>query len=67
MEYTASYAYHALFSYFDRDTVGLEGFANFFKDQSDEERGHANEFIQYQNTRGGQVLSSLALSDTPSL
>merc|ERR1712216_797094 len=26
VEYTASYAYHALFSYFDRDTVGLDGF-----------------------------------------
>jgi ferritin len=25
VEYTASYAYHALFSYFDRDTVGLPG------------------------------------------
>ncbi|KAJ1485363.1 ferritin-like superfamily [Baffinella frigidus] len=56
VEYTASYAYHALYSYFDRDTVGLKGFANFFEAQSVEERGHATEFIQYQNIRGGQVV-----------
>ena len=55
VEYTASYAYHALFSYFDRDTVGLQGFASFFEQQSLEERGHAKEFMEYQNTRGGQV------------
>jgi ferritin heavy chain len=56
VEYTASYAYHALFSYFDRDTVGLQGFASFFEQQSLEERGHAKEFMEYQNTRGGQVV-----------
>eukprot|EP00286_Rhodomonas_abbreviata_P017901 CAMPEP_0181324992 /NCGR_PEP_ID=MMETSP1101-20121128/20671_1 /TAXON_ID=46948 /ORGANISM="Rhodomonas abbreviata, Strain Caron Lab Isolate" /LENGTH=265 /DNA_ID=CAMNT_0023433237 /DNA_START=21 /DNA_END=818 /DNA_ORIENTATION=- len=55
VEYTASYAYHALFSYFDRDTVGLDGFAQFFADQSVEERTHAEEFMKYQNTRGGKV------------
>ena len=36
VEFTASYAYHALFAYFDRDTVGLRGFAKYFKKQSDE-------------------------------
>jgi SAM-dependent methyltransferase len=55
VEYTASYAYHALFSYFDRDTVGLAGFAKFFAEQSLEERGHAEEFMKYQNIRGGKV------------
>ena len=36
VEFTASYAYHALFAYFDRDTVALKGFAQYFKKQSDE-------------------------------
>jgi len=64
VEYTASYAYHALFSYFDRDTVGLDGFAKFFASQSEEERGHAEQFMQYQNIRGGKVvLKPLAVPD----
>mmetsp|Transcript_871 Transcript_871/g.2701 ORF Transcript_871/g.2701 Transcript_871/m.2701 type:complete len:267 (+) Transcript_871:74-874(+) len=64
VEYTASYAYHALFSYFDRDTVALKGFAKFFADQSQEERGHAEQFMKYQNTRGGKVvLKPLAVPD----
>jgi len=64
VEYTASYAYHALFSYFDRDTVGLAGFAKFFAEQSLEERGHAEEFMKYQNIRGGKVvLKPLAVPD----
>jgi hypothetical protein len=36
VEYTASYAYHSLFAYFDRDTVALKGFAKFFNMQSEE-------------------------------
>ena len=55
VEYTASYAYHALFSYFDRDIVGVSGFAKFFAQQSQEERSHAEEFMKYQNIRGGKV------------
>lgn len=56
VEYTASYVYHAIWSYFDKDTVALPGFAKFFKEQSDEEREHAEEFMKYQNKRGGQVV-----------
>lgn len=55
VEYTASYAYHAIWSYFDRDTVALPGFAHYFSEQSKEEREHAEEFMQYQNKRGGCV------------
>jgi ferritin heavy chain len=55
VEYTASYSYHALFAYFDRDTVALPGFAKYFNHQSVEEREHAMEFMQYQNKRGGKV------------
>ncbi len=29
VEYNVSYVYHALFSYFDRDNVGLPGFAKW--------------------------------------
>uniref|UniRef100_K3ZJZ0 Ferritin n=1 Tax=Setaria italica TaxID=4555 RepID=K3ZJZ0_SETIT len=55
VEYNASYAYHSLFAYFDRDNVALKGFAKFFKESSDEEREHAEKLMKYQNTRGGRV------------
>eukprot|EP00850_Spirogloea_muscicola_P009179 SM000051S17539 [mRNA] locus=s51:93143:95570:- [translate_table: standard] len=55
VEYNVSYIYHALFSYFDRDNVALPGFAKYFKEASDEERGHAELLIEYQNKRGGRV------------
>jgi ferritin heavy chain len=55
VEYTAMYAYHALWAYFDRDTVALPGFAKHFNDASLEEREHASEFMQYQNKRGGKI------------
>ncbi|KAL5204543.1 hypothetical protein ABZP36_009414 [Zizania latifolia] len=55
VEYNASYAYHSLFAYFDRDNVALKGFAKFFKESSDEEREHADKLIKYQNKRGGRV------------
>ncbi len=64
VEYTASYAYHAMWAYFDRDCVALPGFAHYFKDQSGEEREHAEEFMKYQNRRGGKVeLQPLAVPD----
>jgi len=56
VEYTASYAYHALFAYFDRDTVSLPGFAKYFQDQSAEEKEHAELLMKYQNRRGGRVM-----------
>uniref|UniRef100_A0ACD6AL94 Uncharacterized protein n=1 Tax=Avena sativa TaxID=4498 RepID=A0ACD6AL94_AVESA len=55
VEYNASYAYHSLYAYFDRDNVALKGFAKFFKESSDEERGHAEKLMEYQNRRGGRV------------
>jgi ferritin heavy chain len=55
VEYTAWYAYHALWAYFDRDTVALNGFAKYFIGQSLEEHSHAQEFMEYQNKRGGRV------------
>ncbi|XP_047335482.1 ferritin-3, chloroplastic-like [Impatiens glandulifera] len=55
VEYNVSYAYHALFAYFDRDNVALKGLAKFFKESSEEEREHAEKLMEYQNKRGGKV------------
>ncbi|KAF9596692.1 hypothetical protein IFM89_012891 [Coptis chinensis] len=55
VEYNVSYVYHALYAYFDRDNVALKGLAKFFKEASEEERGHAEQFMEYQNKRGGRV------------
>jgi len=55
VEYNVSYVYHALFAYFDRDNVALPGLAQYFKDASEEERGHAEKLMKYQNQRGGRV------------
>ncbi|XP_002961565.2 ferritin-2, chloroplastic [Selaginella moellendorffii] len=56
VEYNVSYVYHAMFGYFDRDNVGLPGMARYFKEASEEERGHAEKFMKYQNLRGGKVV-----------
>ena len=42
--------------HFDRDDVALKGFHKFFKNQSHEEREHAEKLMAYQNMRGGRVL-----------
>lgn len=59
MELTASYVYQAIAFYFDRADVALEGLHKYFKEQSDEEREHAEKLMKYQNLRGG----ALKLSD----
>jgi ferritin heavy chain len=56
IEYNISYVYHSLFAYFDRDNVGLKGFAKHFKAASNEEREHAELLMEFQNTRGGRVV-----------
>jgi len=58
LEYYASYVYHYLFSYFDRDSVGLKNIAKYFDKCSLEERDHAHKLIVYQNKRGGKVIFS---------
>ncbi|CAN1172905.1 Ferritin-2, chloroplastic [Linum perenne] len=55
VEYNVSYVYHAMYAYFDRDNVALKGLAKFFKESSEEERGHAEKLMEYQNKRGGKV------------
>ncbi|KAL8617334.1 hypothetical protein ACOMHN_041211 [Nucella lapillus] len=42
--------------YFYRDDVALPNFAKFFKKMSDEERGHAEKLMKFQNMRGGRVV-----------
>ncbi|PON45723.1 Ferritin [Trema orientale] len=56
VEYNVSYAYHAMYAYFDRDNVALKGLAKFFKESSEEEREHAEKLMEYQNKRGGKVI-----------
>jgi len=56
MELYASYVYLSMAYHFDRDDVALESFFKFFKDQSDDEREHAQKLMKYQNMRGGSIL-----------
>lgn len=55
IEYNVSYVYHAMYTYFARDNVGLPGIAAFFKNESAEERHHAELLMEYQVKRGGRV------------
>lgn len=56
LELYASYVYHSMAFYFDRDDVAFPGFCKFFKHQSDEEREHAEKLMSYQNKRGGRIV-----------
>jgi ferritin heavy chain len=56
IEYNVSYVYHAMFAYFDRDNVARQGFAQHFKAASEEEWGHAELLMKFQNMRGGRVV-----------
>ncbi|KAF8066176.1 18S rRNA (guanine-N(7))-methyltransferase [Scenedesmus sp. PABB004] len=55
VEYSLSYLYHSLAAFFDRDAVGLPGFAAYFAAQSAEERRHAELLMAHQTRRGGAV------------
>jgi ferritin len=55
IEYNISYVYHAMYAYFSRDNDALPGFASYFKNESVEERHHAELLMDFQNTRGGRV------------
>lgn len=41
--------------YFDRDDQALHNFAKFFRNQSHEEREHAEKLMKVQNQRGGRI------------
>ena len=55
MELTASYVYLSMSCFFDRDDVALEHCSKFFKEQSHEEREHAEKLMKFQNKRGGRI------------
>ncbi|RWS22258.1 soma ferritin-like protein [Leptotrombidium deliense] len=56
MELYASYVYLSMAYYFDRDDVAFNNVHLFFKQQSDEEREHAQKLMKYQNKRGGRIV-----------
>jgi len=56
MELHASYVYMSMAAFFSRDDIALNGFSKSFMDRSNEEREHAQKFIDYQNMRGGRVV-----------
>ncbi|XP_059499797.1 ferritin, middle subunit-like [Stegostoma tigrinum] len=56
LELCSSYVYLSMFSYFDRDDVALQHFAELFKEQSHEEQEHSEKLMAFQNKRGGRVL-----------
>ena len=55
LEYTFSYQYHAMASYFNRDNVALPGLAAYFDAASLEERSHASSLMGLIALRGGHV------------
>ncbi|XP_067333120.1 ferritin, middle subunit [Channa argus] len=55
LELFASYTYTSMGFYFSRDDVALPGFAHFFKEESHEEREHAEKLLSFQNKRGGRI------------
>ncbi|XP_054846166.1 ferritin heavy chain A-like [Eublepharis macularius] len=56
LELWASYVYLSMACHFDRDDVALSHAVKFFKQQSYEEREHAEKFLRYQNKRGGRLV-----------
>jgi len=56
MELYASYCYQSMAFYFDRDDIALPGFAKFFRENSKEEREHAEKLMEFQNKRGGRIV-----------
>lgn len=53
-ELFSAYYYLAMAAYLDNE--GLEGFANFFKVQAEEEKFHAMKIYNFINEKGGRVL-----------
>lgn len=56
LELNASHIYTALYSFVSNDKQSYPGFAKFFKKSSQEELEHAYKFIDYLNSRGGDVI-----------
>ncbi|NXG95485.1 FRI1 protein, partial [Loxia leucoptera] len=56
MELYASYVYLSMGFYFERDDVALSRLSQFFLEQSQEEREHAEGLLRFQTNHGGRVL-----------
>ncbi|XP_037368443.1 ferritin heavy chain-like [Talpa occidentalis] len=55
LELYAAYIYFSMASFFDRDDVALKHFAQYFLQQFQKEREHAEKLMEYQNLRGGRI------------
>uniref|UniRef100_UPI00398F36C1 ferritin heavy chain-like isoform X1 n=2 Tax=Pristiophorus japonicus TaxID=55135 RepID=UPI00398F36C1 len=55
MELYASYVYLSMSYYFDRGDVALDNFVKFFKKLSYKEREQAENLMDFQNQRGGNI------------
>jgi len=53
LELHASYVYLMMGQFFDRHDVALKNIAKYFKECSEEEKQHANDFIEHNHKRGG--------------
>ncbi|CAI9568218.1 unnamed protein product, partial [Staurois parvus] len=42
--------------YFDRDDVALAKFSKFFREQSEKKQDQTEEFLKFQNKRGGRIV-----------
>ncbi|XP_039273800.1 ferritin heavy chain B-like [Styela clava] len=58
LELYASYTYLSLSHFFDRNDVALHKISEYFKEQSHEEREHAEKMMKYHNKRGGNTVFS---------
>merc|ERR1712126_450382 len=64
MEFYASYVYHSMSSFFNRDDQALHGFADHFKKESNEERAHGMK-SRSTRPRGAVALSSRTSPSRP--
>lgn len=55
LELSAYHYYLKLYCFFSKSTINMPKIANFFKKSSDEEKEHAEQFMDYQNLRGGNI------------
>ena len=55
LEFQASYFYLGASTYCAKSNVALPGFKSFFAKESEEERGHAQQLIDYLTQRGKEV------------
>lgn len=55
-ELCAMYTYLSMSAYCGRDDVALSGFVGFFQELAMDELEHAEDFMKFQNQRGGKII-----------